>query len=326
MLRIEAWVVVGAVYIAIVFAYLWPSDFRNAAPAFVGAAWAAFMIRTFLFHFGIVLLPVALVTLWRRSWRLLAAAVPLLAVTLGPAVWELRPRARPALAGEAVTVMSVNLLVNNRMTAPLIAEIQAARPDVLLLQEYSAHWHEALQAALATEYAHVAFVSQEDSFGAAIYARRPFVGPVDSRVPLGSLGTPQMRAVIRIGGRDVAFYNVHLLPQGGLDTTIEHRTQFADLLDVLAKEPLPVVMAGDFNFTETSLQASALSGLGLAEAQVLGGRGRGATWPVNSFLRWVPGLRLDHIYVGGGVTCAQCRTGVGQGSDHRPVVVKLGFE
>jgi len=134
-----------------------------------------------------------------------------------------------------------------------------------------------------------------------------------------------MRAVIELAGRRVAVYNIHLLPPWGLEYTTENRLQFADLLDKLAGERLPVILAGDFNFTETSPNAASLRGIGLRDAHDLGGWGRGTTWPVNSFFRWIPSLRLDHIYLSDELTCSRCRTGVGTGSDHRPVVAEIGF-
>ena len=108
-----------------------------------------------------------------------------------------------------------------------IEEIKAARPEILLLQEYTHHWHAALQEAIGSDYPHVAYVAREDSFGAAIYSRRPFVGRVRSDLPLGRGLEPQIRAVVRIADREVAVYNVHLLPPWGMEYTLENRAQIA---------------------------------------------------------------------------------------------------
>jgi endonuclease/exonuclease/phosphatase (EEP) superfamily protein YafD len=283
------------------------------------------MIRTFTFHLGLVLVIVAVAATWTRTMRLLVAAIPLVLFTLLPVCWEYRPRTHAAVAGETATVMSVNLLAVNQNTQSIIEEISAADPDVLLLQEYTEHWHQALQQSIGCEYPHVCCERREDSFGVAVYSKRPFEEPADTHLPLGRFGEPQMRVVTRIANRPVAFYNVHLLPPRGLDYTIGHRTQFADLVDLLSSEALPIVLAGDFNFTENSPHARTLKAHGFSDAHSVGGWGRGATWPVNSFFRWIPGLRLDHIYINRGLTCTECRTGTGRGSDHRPVIAELGF-
>jgi endonuclease/exonuclease/phosphatase (EEP) superfamily protein YafD len=325
MLRRQAWALLVLCYAAAGFAYLWPADFRNASPAYVWTAWAAFIIRTFILPLGLCVTVLAALAAWRRFWRLLAAALPLAVFTIGPTCWEYRPRSKPKVVGETITVMSVNLLCVNRLTEPIVEEIAAVDPDVLLLQEYTPQWHQALQTTLGSEYPHVEYECREDSFDTAIYSKRPFEQPVDLWIPLGGGTEPQMKAVIHLAGRPVAFYNVHLLPPWGLDYIIESRTQFADLAEMLARERLPVVVGGDFNFTPDSPQAAALKRLGLRDAHSLGGWGRGMTWPNDSFLRWVPRIRLDHLYLGGGLTCVFCRTGLGEGSDHKPLIAEVGF-
>ncbi len=325
MLRVEAWIFVGVSYGLIAFAHVWPPDFRNPSPAYVGTAWVAFMVRTLASHIGLILLVIAAVSAWVRQRRLLIAVLPLVVVTLGPDCWTFRPRSAPGVVGERVTVMSVNLLSVNRQTQAIIDEIRAADPDLLLLQEYTEHWHDALGAAIGQAYPHVAHNCREDSFGVAIYSRRPFQGPVTMRVPLGQDAEPQMRAAIRIADLDVAVYNIHLLPPRRLDYIVESRLQFADLLEVLSSESLPVMLAGDFNFSANSPHADILGRLGFVDAHEVGGWGRGTTWPVNGFFRWIPGLRLDHVYLRGGLTCATCRTGTGYGSDHRPVICEIGL-
>lgn len=114
MLRREAWVLVIGLYVALAFAYLWPHDFRNTSQGYVAVSLIVFMARVFMFHLGLLLAVVAVVSLRTRQWRLLAAAAPLILVTLGPAVWSFRPKGRPSASGEAITVTSVNLLMVNR--------------------------------------------------------------------------------------------------------------------------------------------------------------------------------------------------------------------
>ena len=321
----QAWFVVAASYVALLFAYGLPQDFQYAAPSYIALTWVALMIRTFLYHLGLLLVVITGVALTLRRRWLTLAALPLVVVTIGPEVSRWIPRRPPATAGEAVTVMTVNLLYANQDTAPLIGEIRTARPDILLLQEYTPEWHLAVQHALGTEYPFVQQVVRDDSFGSAVYARRDFTGPVDTGLPLGSWDLPQMRAVISIAGRHVALYNIHLLPPRNLTYAAEQRVEFGALLALLQAEELPIVLCGDFNFAGRSAFADELERLGLRDVHAISGWGRGATWPVLGLFRALPGIRLDHIYVSGELTSSTCRTGTGQGSDHRPVVGVIGF-
>ena len=306
-LRREAWVLVIGSYIGLAFAYLWPQDFGNTSQPYVAVSLAAFMVRVLVFHLGLLLGIVAVVSLRTRQRRLLVATIPLVFWALGPAVWSYRPRTRPSVSGETVVVASVNLLMVNHSTEPLIEEIRASDADIVLLQEYTEHWHAALRAALAEVYPYECHICRDDSFGAAVYANRPFLGDPQLDVPLGVSAVPQIRVVVEISQRPVAIYNVHLLPVSSLEYTTETRMQFADLLDRIKGESLPVIVGGDFNFTEAAAQAAESRRLGLVEAFDLGGWGRGATWPVTSFFRYLPGVRLDHIYLGGGLICSDCR-------------------
>ena len=75
----------------------------------------------------------------------------------------------------------------------------------------------------------------------------------------------------------------------------------------------------------SALAAEAFRGAGF-DAYSLAGWGRGATWRSVGLLRWAPGLRLDHIYLSEGLTCSECYTGNRTGSDHRPVVARIGCD
>jgi endonuclease/exonuclease/phosphatase (EEP) superfamily protein YafD len=136
---------------------------------------------------------------------------------------------------------------------------------------------------------------------------------------------PQVRAVVSIDGREVAVCNVHLLPPRKFDYTVSWRRHFADILDLLEAETLPVILAGDFNFSENSVFASDLRRAGFASAFSTGGWGRGATWPALDYLRWFPRLRLDHVFLRGGLTCTKAQVGQPFGSDHMALVVEIGF-
>jgi endonuclease/exonuclease/phosphatase (EEP) superfamily protein YafD len=71
------------------------------------------------------------------------------------------------------------------------------------------------------------------------------------------------------------------------------------------------------------LQARAIEGAGFHDAFVEAGVGRGSTWPVNGIFRYLPGIRLDHVFLSPRLACRTIRTGTGYGSDHRPLVAEI---
>jgi endonuclease/exonuclease/phosphatase (EEP) superfamily protein YafD len=327
MLRAEGWLLVLACYVLLAFAWLWPQDWRNTSTAYVLAAWVALIVRAVQFHLGLLVGAVALIAAFGKGRRLFLASLPVVLFTLGPPLWQAMPEdpPTPAPGTPGLRVMSVNLLMINERYDEVIARIRAERPDVLALQEYTGRWHRAMQKALASEYPHCRFETREDSFGAAVYSRTPFQDDGRSDPSLGTLASdsPQQRAVVKLGGADVAVYNVHVLPPRTLEYTAEHRLQVADLADALAKEKLPAVVAGDFNWTESMPQHALLRRLGWRDAHDVAGSGRGATWPMHSVFRILPGIRLDHVYLGPPLTCTAVRTVNIAGSDHRALVADV---
>lgn len=320
----DVWIVIGAAYVLLAFAYFWPPD--TSTRAGVPVEWAAFMIRVLQFHLGLLVAVFAGYALVRRNWRAAVAAMPVIAFTLASSVWTHveSPDGR-APAGPSTRVMTANLLVSNRKHAAMVHEVKDAKPDVLVLQEYSAAWDTALRPALTKTLPHPAVETREDSFGTALFARDQLPRDTEPSPVLGSGETPETRTVIRLGGQDVALYNIHLLPPIGMDYVREGHRQFDDLVDLVRAERIPVIVVGDLNFTETTPQHRRLQEIGLRDAWDLRGRGRGTTWPNNSVLRYLPGLRLDHLYVSKEIAVVDVRIGDGRGSDHRPVIADLAI-
>ncbi|MCW2962419.1 MAG: Integral rane protein, partial [Thermoleophilia bacterium] len=219
--------------------------------------------------------------------------------------------------------MTVNLLVGNPDRAAVARDILAADPDVIVLQEYDPKWHRTLHAKLGTRYPYEVHETRDDSFGSAIYSRTPFVGPAPEPFTLAQNETPQYRAVVHLAGRDVAIYDVHLMPPVSRDYVITGRHEFADLRRRVRRERLPMILAGDLNVSASSPQHHDLGDAGLIDAWELVRHGRGATWPATRGINWLPGVRLDHLYLSGELTTTRVRVGDANGSDHRPVVADV---
>jgi vancomycin resistance protein VanJ len=324
---------VTVAYAGTLFGCLWPCDFHRTQTWYVLMTWSAVMARTFSYHVGLLLTLVLLWAVRRRARRLIVAGLPLWLVTLGPGAWTFVPRASPdggSASGDAATirVMTANLYESNRTPDALADEILAADADLLLMQEYTFAWHERLAPLLTPRYTHERHALRDDPFALAIYSRFPFAGDVQTRLPLApGLTLPNMRAVIEVRGRRIAVYNLHLCPAKLMFFAKWQLRQIAGLLDAVRAESLPLIVAGDFNFTDDSPCGRAMQRAGLADAYDQGGYARGDTWPVlTTWQRWLPGVRIDHVYLRGGPRCVRAWTGDGAGSDHRPVVVELAVD
>jgi endonuclease/exonuclease/phosphatase (EEP) superfamily protein YafD len=93
------------------------------------------------------------------------------------------------------------------------------------------------------------------------------------------------------------------------------------IVPVLTSQKGPVLIVGDFNATEHSLVYKQLKDSGLRSAHDDRGRGYAMTWP-NGTLP-IPPIRIDQAFLSPDVECLDIREGVGEGSDHKPLIVDV---
>jgi endonuclease/exonuclease/phosphatase (EEP) superfamily protein YafD len=342
-----AWLILLTGYAAAIPAGCYKDDFQSTGGADAVMGWISMLIKNYVFHLGLVIAVVAgLAILFRRIF-LPICTLPLLILCLSPELRELRKPPPPAARGEQITVMTFNLFDANVVLAEsgnggdVVSEIERAAPDVLFLQEYTDRWHQALHESLKSTFPHFRAAPRDHQFGIAIYSRRPFCDVPQEKEAQGKealpskstrmfklarLPAPQLRAAIKLADQEVAIYNIHLYPPVSLDCATANRRQFDDLLNRLKQEKLPAIVGGDFNFTQRSAQGRALDDAGWVDAHFQAGKGRGGTWSQSMKAQWLPRLRYDHIYLSRRLACVECRTGEPAGSDHLPVIAKIGFE
>jgi endonuclease/exonuclease/phosphatase family metal-dependent hydrolase len=150
-------------------------------------------------------------------------------------------------------------------------------------------------------------------YGNAILSRLPVESSLnhDLSVPIAE---PRGCLLASIGG--VTFGSAHLGLLHG-----ERLHQVRRLCEILRGIDGPAVIAGDMNDWFRGRDTAAMRS-GLSDAWHLAGKGSRFTYPA-----LFPVLRLDHVYVTGGVAVASCAahaTRLSRGaSDHLPVVARL---
>ncbi len=319
------WFVVVLAFVLIGLCTAWDVGFESHSTAALFAFWGLFMLRTFSFHLGLAFYPLLGIALLRRDRRLILATALLVGLHVSWWLPAYVPRDLPPIQGQAVRVMSVNLLANNGEHETVFAEIGAADPDILLIQEYAVPWDRVFYEHFSTRYPHIVRHPRFGAFGMAIYSKLPFVGEPNSFVKIGTQGFPQIRAVVRIDDRPVALYNLHYLPPSHQDYVAEDRHMFADMMERLAEDPLPKFLGGDFNFTDMSVYHQRLLKAGFTDPHEVAGLGRASTWRNRGFTRHLPGFRLDHFYLSPELTAADARVGIGNSSDHKPILATIGI-
>lgn len=334
-LNLFAWLVVLVAAMSLAFGWLWP-DLGDAGRLIAPLNWLAFMFRTFTPHAAIFLVLFALLAWLRKLRRPAWVMTALAACCAAPIGLSLLSRQGARIPdADALTIMSCNAQYGRADGTSLLARIDEHRPDVLVIQEYTPAMHARLGGRLRERMPHSAVAPRDDAFGMAIYSRREFVEPAAPYPALPkpdgigrwACSEPQIRAVVSVGGRQVVVQGVHTLPPIRPSYLAEQRMLIRALAAWAAHEPRPVILAGDFNHDSASQSARWLSRAGLANAHAAAGDGRGLTWPDGELagLWRILGFRIDHVFIGRGLQCEWSRVVGSIGSDHRPIVARVGI-
>jgi len=310
---------VGAVSLAaLLLALAWLLPIDPLAVPDGAAPWELLAVRIDALRFllGLGVAACALLLLLLRCPRFAA-------VGAGIVLWAVLPAWIPAAAPRAtqpgapvLRVLSVNLAKAEASTARVVEEVLASRADLVFLQEYTPRRQQELQQRLGDVYTHRHGRARTDAFGMAVYSKRPLHDA--THFVFEASGTPQLRVVVKHGAQRLVLYGIHLVPIWG-PLYVKHRREFIDLLERIRRETMPTALVGDFNLVDHGALASVLHEHGFLDAHALAGESLAASWPVNGWLRHVPGIRIDHVYLGRGLTAREAWVCGHTGSDHLPI-------
>ncbi|MBM7070084.1 endonuclease/exonuclease/phosphatase family protein [Actibacterium sp. 188UL27-1] len=218
---------------------------------------------------------------------------------------------------EEMTLLSVNVLMENERHDDLIVILQRENPDVLLLMETDEAWNTALSNVLSrypTVEAHIA----DDHYG-LIFATRLQTARVEMLWPAGD-DTPAIRAVLTSpSGVDFNFIGLHPRPPVPGNKTEVRDKQIKDAALMTQSSERPTVVMGDFNDVAWSWTTKRFKDYGdLLEPRV----GRGM---ISSFHADYPVMRLpiDQIFMTKDVGLVSFRRLENFGSDHFPMATTV---
>lgn len=313
--------------------WLMPGDLDDAGVLRRQLFWVAFMGRTYSVLLGVAVTALAVLALLLKRRAVSMGSFALAAVLLGPWASSLARPLPERSDKPTFTVMSANLLVHVAGESELLAEIRRTDPDIICFQEYTPEKAAILVPALSALYPHQDQAMRDHAFGQAIFSKFPFLSQPDhaphralrdamnSSLRIGGvvgIQDPQIRALVDIRGTPVVIHNIHYPPPMSGSYLAEQRRMTQWLCQSVRDESRPLILAGDFNCTPESLNASDLRAAGLAEIGSVA-RGRSTTWPTEGMLAWIP-VRIDHQWHNASLDCIQSEVCTPNPSDHRPIV------
>jgi endonuclease/exonuclease/phosphatase (EEP) superfamily protein YafD len=217
-----------------------------------------------------------------------------------------------------LTLLLSNVLRTNSDYSILIELVDTTQPDLLIVLENDALWVDGLRS-LARQYPYQSLMPRDDNFGIALYSRLPF-DAVDV-IELGGNGLPSIATKIRLSNRELSVLATHLLPPIG-ERNFSHRNkQLTAIASYMRDISGPRVVIGDLNVSPWSPYfKTLLEDSGLVNARQ--GHGLLASWPTFLPFMMIP---IDHCLVSPDISVIDIDSSARVGSDHLPILVKLGI-
>jgi len=267
--------------------------------------WALELPSHFRLHIGVASVALAIVALIFRSW-------PAFGVAAGAAVvsWVIVlsvPRAH-YLQGSGVIIVSQNLSFANGQVVTALGELVEQDSDILVLQEYTPEWHNAL-AELAERYQYTITVPRNGAFGIAVYSKIPVKS---HKIHIfGNTQTPFIEVELDSPKLQARLIAVHFQPPMTSYRSKDRERQLVELKRHLETVNGPFVIVGDFNNTPYSPVLRSFmkeTGTGVSQAICI------PSWPKS--LGWF-GIPIDLAVGSNGMRIGSVSAIEPLGSDHR---------
>ncbi|MCX7567718.1 endonuclease/exonuclease/phosphatase family protein [Sulfitobacter sp. F26169L] len=226
----------------------------------------------------------------------------------------------PPSPSDTVTMLAVNVLMENDRYDDLITIIRREDPDILFLMETDKVWGDALAPVLA-RYDEVKAHLTNDHYG-LIFATRLDVEDIELQWP-DKDDTPAIKAVLRAqSGVDFNFIGLHPRPPVPGNDTKARDQQIKDKALMTSSADRPTVCMGDFNDVAWSWTTKRFKRYGnFAEPRV--GRGMISSFHANhSYMR----LPIDQLFITDKVRLVSFARLENFGSDHFPITATVFFD
>ncbi|MEM9111237.1 MAG: endonuclease/exonuclease/phosphatase family protein [Planctomycetota bacterium] len=292
--------------------------------------WLLDLCNHFRFQCVLVLLITTLGLVLMRCWRW--SAVSLAGLVLNLAFVLPLYLGSPGIADPSrptFTAMHFNVNTSNKNHEGVVGEVLQHQPDLLFVQEVNRRWLDELEGGLLG-YELIAEDARSDNFGIACFVRSGIDTGRTIQIEAarafdltgGVAQVPVIEVVFEWGGQTVSVLSIHPLPPVSLAYARARDASLKAAGEWSEAQETPRFIIGDFNATPWSTAFRDLqSAGGLINSQA--GFGRAPTWPAGlGSLGMIP---IDHLLHSRDFVTVRRLIGQAHGSDHKPLVVELGW-
>lgn len=218
-----------------------------------------------------------------------------------------------------IKLMHSNVNTRNQNFQAFINLVNSESPDIVIAQEVNSKWLLKLKK-IASSYPYSYSSPREDNFGIAIFSKYPF----DSINELywGSANVPSLKAELTVSGQQFTIITTHPLPPISNEYYIARNSQIDEVSEVSKVINSPLVVIGDLNVTMWSSDYKSLE-LDTNLTNTRKGFGLLPTWPTMMPIFMIP---IDQCLVSSHFVVHDIKVGENIGSDHLPLIVKLGLK
>ena len=273
---------------------------------------AHFRIQYIVLIFGVICLAVRL----KRYWIALALVCCLSIHLFDVGRSQFPTPSSTDADGPMIRVMSSNLLASNTQHEAHIRYIRDIDPDIIVFQEYTLAWADALTSSLG-EYKHKVSVPLDNHSGIALFSKLPL--DRSNRMLLAKVHRPTVDGEVSIASSTLRIIGTHPPPPITQYLYRERNSQLEQLAKVTNTQAAPLVLLGDLNTTPWSEHFRDLMKNGNLHD---GRRGFGIlpTWPSGFLPLQIP---IDHVIVNDGVEVVRMGSSDNLSSDHRIIWADL---
>ena len=217
-------------------------------------------------------------------------------------------------------MITSNVLMTNRDSAPLISLIHTHKPDIVITLESDQWWQDRLDT--LEGYTYRIACPLDNLYGMHVYSRLPLS---NTRINyLVEDDKPSMSASVQVSsGVDIQLHVVHPAPPapGENDESTERDVELLLMAKAVAGSKEHIVVAGDLNDVAWSATTRLFRQLsGMLDPRI--GRGLFNTFSAD---HWYARWPLDHVFVSRHFKVVDIQRLPNIGSDHFPLMVELAI-
>lgn len=218
-----------------------------------------------------------------------------------------------------IKILSINLLSSNNNSDEVLDFIINEDPDLVVLQEVNQKW-ETYLSPLKSMFEFNLTEIREDNFGLVVLSKLELVDP--RKIILSNSGVPSFYFKINENSKETHFIATDPLPPIGTDYFNYRNEQFTNLNKMVKTLNGRKVLIGDLNTTSFSPNFGRITeGTSLRDSRL--GFGLQPSW--NAQIPFIS-VAIDHVLVSKEIKVTDRRAGADIGSDHFPIIIKIGIQ